>query len=445
MRRPLTAETICGLATPKGISAIAVIRVSGKETFPIIERIFVGKKRPSSSPSYSLLKGHLFDPSKRELVDEVLIAIYHSPNSYTGEDMVEIFCHGGIYCPERILALLLSAGCRPAYPGEFTQRRFLAGKIDLVQAESLLSLISARTELQAKAALRQMSGVFSRRIKEIADSLKELLARVEHKIEFEESGEISEFLPVLTEYQEKVLELLKKGERESFIKEGVNCVIVGKANVGKSSLFNRLVEKERALVTPLPGTTRDAIEETISLGGLPFRLIDTCGLRKRRGKIEALGWKKTKDYLASADLVILILDNSRPLTLEDWEIINATAKQKRILVRNKSDLKSKWGDEGLPSAPLRISCQEGTGIGELVESLRRQFLNGEEEFYISEMRHVELLRKASEALARGRASSYLEILAYELKEALSALGEIIGETTSEEILERIFSRFCVGK
>jgi tRNA modification GTPase len=441
--------TICALATPPGFGAIAIVRVSGKETFPIMEKIFIPnnpEKKFALLPSYSLIRGEIIDPEKQELVDEVLLALYRSPNSYTGEDMVEIFAHGGFYCSEKIISLLLRYGAKPAPPGEFTRRRFLAGKIDLTQAEGVLALTSARTELQARAALKQLKGILSAKITEVGEEMKELLAAVENEIEFEEKETVSleKFQDQLRALSEKISHLLAKGEREIFIKEGVRCPIIGKANVGKSSLFNRLLEKERALVTEIPGTTRDAIEETFSLQGIPFRLIDTCGLRKRKGRLEALGWQKTRDYLADADLVIVVLDGSRPLTAEDKMILDLTAQKRRIIVKNKSDLKPRWSTETNPP-PIPVSCKEGTGIEELKEEMKREFLNGEDEFYLSEMRHYELLKKSATALNRAATASYLEILAYELKTALSALSEITGATTTEEVLERIFSRFCIGK
>ncbi len=439
--------TICALATPQGQGAIAVTRVSGKETFAILDKIFRGKRSPSKLPANHIEKGEIIDPDKDkdELIDEVLIATYHAPNSYTGEDMVEIFSHGGSICAERIISLLCRYGCRRAYPGEFTKRRFLAGKISLPQAEALLFLTQARSELQARVALKQMQGEFTKRIREIGLAIKELLALVENKIEFEEEGTTQEFLPTLAELQRRISELIKKGEKEHYIRDGINCVIVGKTNVGKSSLFNRLLKKERALVTSIPGTTRDAIEETVVLDGLVFRLIDTAGLRIKKGKIEALGWEKTKDYLTNADFVIVVLDNSRSLTEKDWEIIEATQNQRRVLVRNKMDLRSKWNNCPLPSNPLPISCKEGTGIEELKGYLAREFGNQESDFYVSEFRYGELLRKAAERLTSAAQANYLEVLADELKKALLALQEITGEVTSEEILDRIFSRFCIGK
>ncbi|MEO0100796.1 MAG: tRNA uridine-5-carboxymethylaminomethyl(34) synthesis GTPase MnmE [candidate division WOR-3 bacterium] len=444
-------STICALATPPGLSAIAVIRVSGREAFSIVERIFLAsgkEKRLSHLPAQKLIPGEIIDPEAKELIDKVLLATYHSPHSYTGEDMVEIFCHGGFYCPERIISLLLRYGCRQALPGEFTKRRFLAGKIDLAQAEGIMALTSARTELQAQAALKQMKGYLSQRMKEMVGEMKELLAEVENEIEFSEKE--SDFLECcrrrLEKLKERIEELVKKGEKEVFIQKGVKCPIVGKANVGKSSLFNRLLGKERALVTEIPGTTRDAISETISLKGIPFRLIDTCGFRVQREKLEELGWEKTEEYLREADLVIVVLDHSQPLTEEDYEIIRLTAQKKRVIVRNKSDLPPHLteGEEILPP-PLPISCKEGTGIEELKELLARQFLNGEEEFYLSEFRHHDLLRRAAAALGRAQKEPYWETIAYEIKSAINSLAEITGEVTSEEILDRIFSRFCIGK
>ncbi len=442
----MISDPICALATPKGIGAIAVIRVSGKEVFPIVEKIFSRQLAPATFPA--LIKGKIIDPEKKELVDEVVLAVYRSPNSYTGEDMVEIFAHGGLYCPEKIISLLVRYGCRPSYPGEFTKRRFLAGKIDLTQAEALLSLISAQTELQAKTAMSQMQGNLHRRIREIAEDLKDLLAEVEHTIEFDEENK--NFTPSLQEMEAKVKNLIENGEKGVLLSKGITCPIVGRVNVGKSSLFNRLLGKERALVTKIPGTTRDAIEETTDIGSLPFRLIDTCGWRVRKGKLEALGWEKTKDYLSLADLVIVVLDHSRPLTEEDREILKTTADKKRIVVKNKCDRRGRWqkDDHRLKEVSgqiLEISCREGTGIEELKEEMKKQFLNGETDFCLSEIRHLELLKKVQTALEKARATKYLEGIAYELKSAINALGEITGAGVNEEILERIFSRFCVGK
>ncbi len=448
----LENKTIYGLATPPGRSAIAVIRISGPLTVPILKKIFRSKKEYQKFPSRKMLKGEIIDWENNELIDEVMLTIYYSPNSYTGEDMAEIFSHGGFYIPQRICELLKKAGAFLAEPGEFTKRRFFNGKIDLLQAEALLSLISAQTEKQAKMALSQLRGETSFIIKNFSEEIKELLALTEYLIEFADEEEekkigsnIREKIISLNERMEKIL---KKTNFQNKIFQGIRTVLAGRTNVGKSSLFNQLVGRERAIVTEIPGTTRDVIEATVDINGVPFIFCDTAGIDFNMNLIDELSVKKTKEYLENANLILLIFDISLPPQKADYDLLKMTEKRPRFIILNKKDLPHKFPLDFFGKEPyITISAKYGEGIEEIIKKLReyiKNFYSDSDTFLFLE-RQIDCLENALKAFKKTLDTPYWEGVAEELKTALNYLKELLGETTNEEILDKIFSQFCIGK
>lgn len=445
-------RTIYALATPSGKSAIAVIRVSGSLTIPLLKKIFRPQKEYQKLPARKIIKGEIIDFENQELIDEVTVAVYYSPNSYTGEDMAEIFCHGGFYLPQRICEVLKKGGAFLAEPGEFTKRRFLHGKIDLVQAEALLSLISSQTEKQAKMALSQLRGETSLIIKNFSEELKELLTLTEYLIEFAEEEESeklgNEIKQKIISLKERMEKIFKKTNFQKEIFAGIRTVILGRTNVGKSSLFNQLIGKERAIVTEIPGTTRDVIEGMIDIDGFPFILYDTAGIDFNKTLIDELSVKKTKEYLEKANLILLIFDISEPPQKIDYDLLSMTEEKERIIILNKKDLVHKFPLDFFKKEPyLTISAKYGEGIEELIEKLKEYGKNyySDTDTFLFIPRQIDCLERALETFKKTIDIPYWEGVAEELKTALNYLKELLGETTNEEILDRIFSQFCVGK
>ncbi|MEO0135718.1 MAG: tRNA uridine-5-carboxymethylaminomethyl(34) synthesis GTPase MnmE, partial [candidate division WOR-3 bacterium] len=426
--------------------------VSGPLTISILKKIFRPKKEYQKFPARKIIKGEIIDWENNKIIDEVTVAVYYSPNSYTGEDMAEIFSHGGFYLPQRICEILKKAGAILAEPGEFTKRRFLNGKIDLVQAEALLPLISAQTEKQAKMALAQLRGEVSLIIKNFGEELKELLAQTEYLIEFadeEEAKELEKNIKKrIASLNEKMEKIFKRTHFQKKIFQGIKVVLAGRANVGKSSLFNQLLGRERAIVTEIPGTTRDVIEAMIDIDGFPFIFCDTAGIDFNISLIDELSVKKTKEYLEMGDLILLIFDISEPPQEADYDLLRMTKEKDRIIILNKKDLPHKFPLDFLSSEPyLLISAKYGDGIEEIKKRLKKYLQNfySDSDTFLFLPRQIECLEKALAACKNCLNLSYWESIAEELKEALFNLRELLGETTSEEILDKIFSQFCIGK
>lgn len=446
-------DTIAAIATPPGVAGIAVIRISGNASLAIADKVFLGKKRPSANLTHTINYGKIINPKTNEIIDTVLLSVFRAPKSYTGEDMVEISCHGGTLIAETILNLLLRNGARLAEPGEFTKRAVLNGKMDIIQAEAVLDLVQAKTEKARRSAISQLLGTLSKVIDDLTNELKDTLGQIENLIEFEETERPKTLRKIklkLSQIIRKISTLINKGETERFLREGALVVIVGKPNVGKSSIFNRLLDRERAIVTEIPGTTRDTIEEQLILGGIPVRLVDTAGLRPTKGKIETLGVQKTYDYLNEADTVLAVFDNSQIPSAEDQKVIKVTEGKRRLLVLNKIDLKTKFEPNRLNGINgqkfIKTSARYNQGINELKKILIQQFsTNDREGYFITNRRHIEALRRTQAALNQAQKESYLETIALEIRTALEALGEITGKLTSEELLNRIFEQFCIGK
>ncbi|MGB9823906.1 MAG: tRNA uridine-5-carboxymethylaminomethyl(34) synthesis GTPase MnmE [Candidatus Hydrothermia bacterium] len=449
-------DTICAISTPPGIGGVAVIRVSGPDSKLIVSRIL---SNPSTEKFQHGKFFHAFikDPEKNEIVEEAIISYFKSPNSFTGEDVVEISVHGGIFTPKLVLDLLIKNGARLAEPGEFTRRAFLNGKMDLLQVQAMLDLIRAKSELQVKFAMAKLQGELSKKLKNIQKNLFELLREVESRVEFEEDvPELNQYatLRMLNATLQELERLLVEGEKNSLIFDGVKIAIVGKPNVGKSSLFNSLLKIERAIVTPIPGTTRDVLHEELYLEGVPVRIYDTAGLRKSLELVESIGIRKAEEIIESAHIKIFVLDASSPLTQEDLEL-KEKLQGNIIYVLNKIDLgMSDSYNELLASAEypiIKTSCVTGEGLSELESELKnlvkKLILPGTEislsrrESYILKDVYNEL-KEALEAFG----NKPLDIIAFHLHNAARKLDEIFGiGDIPERVLNDIFSNFCIGK
>lgn len=451
------SDTIAAISTPPGESAIAVVRISGPNAIQITDRIFRGKEQPSRFASHVQHLGEIF--SENQLVDQALVSIHRAPASYTGEDLVEISCHGGTLVSAKVLEGCLRAGARAARPGEFTERAFLNGKMDLTQAEAVIDLIRARTDLALRSATEQLEGRLGDQIRKIRDGLIALLAHINASIDFPEEGidpEEGETLRVrLDSVREEIAALLATADQGRVLREGVRVVIYGATNAGKSSLLNRLLGYDRVIVSDTHGTTRDTIEESVNLEGVPIRLLDTAGLRASESELERKGIARTEKSLQFADLRLHIADRNAPKPADfnsrnPSEFNGGTSSSNEFVVLNKSDLpeNSDWKD--FPA--LRISCTTGDGLAELQKEIltriRQQNLRPETAIAIN-TRHRDCLRRALESCDRARTALTGgisgEYVAIDLDEALRAVGEVIGLVDVEQILDSVFSQFCIGK
>jgi len=451
----LSKDTIVAPATAPGEAALAVIRLSGKKAFAVADSVFQGSPKLSEVPSHTIHRGFIFDPVTKEKVDEVLASVFRAPKSYTAEDSVEISCHGGQAVVAAIVELLVRAGARLAAPGEFTQRAFLNGRIDLAQAEAVADLISAHSDASRRASLEQLEGTLSKKVNRLRESLLDVLAEVEANLDFPEEGiepqRAGQITKTLSDVIAQVRTLAKSFKEGKVLREGYSVVIAGRPNVGKSSLLNALLEKERAIVTPLPGTTRDTIEEWAIFSGVPVRLVDTAGLRERGGKIEKEGMRRTEEAIAKSDLVLLMLDASQKPTDEDQRLLSQYQNRKKLLLYNKVDLLTDEPSAAELNGALFISATLGTNLDRLKEKIAKLALpsSGTESVLVTSARHKEALAKgfvyllrAKRGLERGKG---LELVAFELRRAVDSLGEITGKIVTEDILSRIFSKFCIGK
>jgi tRNA modification GTPase len=452
-------DTIAAIATPAGVGGVGIVRVSGPLAEEVAHKIFRPRRDVSQFKSHRLYYGHIIDAETQEVIDEVLIALMRAPHSYTGEDVLEIYAHGGPLILRHILELCLKAGARLAEPGEFTKRAFLNGRLDLTQAEAVLQVINAKTEQELKIATKQLQGYLGEKIEGIRKCLIEFKAHLEVAIDFpEEDIEIVPPKVWLPRIEKEVIapikQLLLAYEHGRVLREGALMAIVGRPNVGKSSLLNRLLREERAIVTPIPGTTRDVIEEMLNIKGIPIRIADTAGLRKTTDAVEAIGVERAKKKIAEADVILWVVDISQALTEEDREIYQEIAGKNVILVLNKCDLPAKVDVasefENLPT--VKISALYGQGIEELEEIIYNLLIGEGKERVVSfvpSLRHKKALEKAFSAVLRIKETIEKGLppvfISVDVQEALDYLGEIIGETTPEEVLNYIFSQFCIGK
>ena len=453
-------DTICAIVTPQGIGGISVIRLSGRDAIDIASRLFHQKSgRPlSEAQTHTLHYGDIIDPASGEKIDEVLVSLMQSPHSFTCEDVVEISCHGGPWVTSRILETFIKEGARLAEPGEFTKRAFLNGRIDLAQAEAVIDIIRARTEEGLRCALWQLEGKLYNEINMLHDDMAGAIALLEAYIDFpeEELGVATEdLLGRVQSVVNRINRLIEGYYRWRPFREGILTTIVGRTNVGKSSLLNTLIGEERAIVTPHPGTTRDIVDGMINIGGIPLRLLDTAGLRMARDLAEEEGIRRMYHTVEMAELILLVLDGSEALTEEDREIMGRTTGRKRVIVINKIDKgDSITKDLDVKDDPVvRISALKGEGIETLKKTIRQTII-GQEMKWEGEAAAGNLRHKAALEGARKELDNFsqavkqrlpLEIQALHLRGAVDLLGEITGTVTTEDILNRIFSEFCIGK
>jgi tRNA modification GTPase len=455
----LPDETIAAIATPLGEGGLAVIRISGRDAFEIADRIFVpsGKSslKTSAAPTHTLQYGHVIH--KGRTLDEVLAAVMRAPRTFTREHVVEFTCHGGILTTKMVFDAVLASGARLAEPGEFTKRAFLNGRIDLAQAEAVADLIAARTELAVAAANEQLAGKLSQRINEARDQMMLTLAHIEAHIDFpDEDIAPDTHEQLLTRLRRAVAfvdELLRTANEGQVLRRGIRAAIIGRPNAGKSSLLNQLLGHDRAIVSAIPGTTRDTIEETANIRGIPVVFIDTAGLREAGDEIEVEGIRRSRTSLERAELILHVLDNSEQFTAADQNYLNEFAAKKRIVVRNKADLPRRLELPALDAPLIEVSCTTGAGLESLKDAIKNLVWAGEIRADMLQVminsRHQDALRRAREATQNTinafRDGQTLEIAAMELRIATNAIGEVVGKTTTEDLLDSIFSQFCIGK
>ena len=460
---PREEKTIAAISTPFGESGIGIVRISGSLAESIAKILFKPKKDQTYFISHHFHFGEIIDPQNGHPVDEVLIVLMKSPKTYTREDIVEIHCHGGYFALQKVLELVLKNGARIALPGEFTKRAFLNGRIDLTQAEAVIDLIKAKTKTSLEIANQQLRGGLYGEMRDLKSRLIDYLALIEAHIDFPEEeiepislGEMKQELKIMIQ---KIEGWVASYEEGKVFREGISCAIIGKTNVGKSSLFNVLLKEDRAIVTPIPGTTRDVIEEVLNIYGIPVRLMDTAGLRKAMDFIEQEGVRRAKERIADADFALLMLDGSLPLDMDDMEIFEEIKGKKKVVIINKNDLPLKVSLEEMKKQfqqdPIvSISCLKNEGIEGLKEAIYNSLIHREvrispEHLIVANVRHKKGLSQAMEALLRGleglEGETSFEFIAFEIHSALEALGDLAGETTNEEVLNRIFEQFCIGK
>jgi tRNA modification GTPase len=455
-------DTIAAIATPYGESGIGVVRISGPSVEKVATRLFRPKKRTARLRSHHLFYGEIIDPENGKALDEVLLTLMRGPKTYTREDVLEINCHGGYLVLKRVLEVVLGQGVRLAQPGEFTKRAFLNGRIDLSQAEAVVDVIRAKTAKSLRIANQQLRGNLSHQVEGLRARVVRGLAQVEALIDFpDEEMEIDEDVMRmnLEESRRGVEGLIESYEEGRIYRDGVSVSIVGKTNVGKSSLLNVLLKENRAIVTPIPGTTRDVIEEVLNIHEIPIRLVDTAGMRRASDPIEREGVRLAKGKVAEADMVIVVVDGSRGLDAHDWEIMDEVREKKKVVAVNKRDLPLKISMEQIQGAlpdtrVVEISALKNRGVDKLREclysTLTRDGIGPDTgEAVVANARHKKALEESLQCLRRARegmeGKTPFEFVALELRSCLDHLGEIGGETTTEDVLECIFSQFCIGK
>lgn len=446
-------DTIVAISTSVGEGAISIIRLSGHDALNIASKVFT--KDLTKVDSHTIHYG--FITSNNEKIDEVLVSVMKAPKTFTREDIVEINCHGGIATTNKVLEVLLENGARLAEPGEFTKRAFLNGRIDLLEAEATMDLISSKAESARKISINTLTGETSNLIKNLRSELVKIISNIEVNIDYPEYEDIEvltneSILPDIKKFKEKLEEIIKKSEDSKVIKEGIRVGIIGRPNVGKSSLLNSLLEEEKAIVTDVPGTTRDIVEGSLIVSGIPLNIIDTAGIRKTEDTVEKIGVEKSLKIIDTSDLLIYILNNNEEITEEEKEILEKTKSKKRITVVNKIDLKTKLNKKLLDSY-IEISVKENIGIDKIKDEIKRLFNIGEistnDMTYLSNARSIALLKKSlnniNDAINEINNNNPIDIVELSLKESWNNLGEVIGETYTDELLDELFSRFCLGK
>ena len=463
----MKTDTITAIATAMTNSGIGIVRISGEESFTIIDRIYrskKGDKKLSQQKSHTVHYGYICDGEK--IIDEVMVLIMKAPNSYTAEDTVEIDCHGGTLVMKRILETVIKYGARPAEPGEFTKRAFLNGRIDLSQAESVIDVINAKNDFALESSIHQLQGKVKEKIKEIRGKVIHEIAFIESALDdpehFSMDGYGEKLMNIMKQISVEIEVLLASSENGALLKEGINTVIIGKPNAGKSSLMNVLLGRERAIVTDIAGTTRDVLEEQINLNGITLNIVDTAGIRDTEDIVEKIGVDKAKEYLLNADLIIYVVDSSTELDKNDEEIISMLSDKKAVILLNKSDLLQVTSEEVLREVleekkiekqVISISAKERTGIDKLEDTIKEMFFQGEisfnDEIYITNVRQKTALQSALQSFQLVQQSIENDMpedfYSIDLMSAYEELGSIIGEAVGEDLVNEIFSKFCMGK
>ncbi|MBP2622428.1 tRNA uridine-5-carboxymethylaminomethyl(34) synthesis GTPase MnmE [Streptococcus oricebi] len=451
-------DTIAAISTPLGEGAIGIVRLSGKDSLAIAQKIFQGKDL-SKVASHTLNYGHIIDPGKQEVLDEVILGVMRSPKTFTREDIIEINTHGGIAVTNQILQLAIKEGARLAEPGEFTKRAFLNGRVDLTQAEAVMDLIRAKTDKAMNIAVQQLDGSLSKLINDTRQEILNTLAQVEVNIDYPEYDDVEEMTTQLLrektqEFEQLLSRLLKTARRGKILREGLSTAIIGRPNVGKSSLLNNLLREDKAIVTDIAGTTRDVIEEYVNINGVPLKLIDTAGIRDTEDLVEQIGVERSKKALEEADLVLLVLNASQALTPQDRQLLEISQNSQRIILLNKTDLPQKIEEDQLPEDFIKISVLENTNIDQIEEKINQLFFENaglveQDATYLSNARHISLIEQALASLQAVNQGLELgmpvDLLQIDMTRTWEILGEITGDAAPDELITQLFSQFCLGK
>ncbi|MBU5272658.1 tRNA uridine-5-carboxymethylaminomethyl(34) synthesis GTPase MnmE [Staphylococcus caprae] len=456
-------DTITSISTPMGEGAIGIVRLSGPQAIEIGDTLYKGKKKLAEVDTHTINYGHIVDPETNETVEEVMISVLRAPKTFTREDIIEINCHGGILTINRILELTMTYGARMAEPGEYTKRAFLNGRIDLSQAEAVMDFIRSKTDRASKVAMNQIEGRLSDLIKGQRQSILEILAQVEVNIDYPEYDDVedatTEFLLEQSKnIKEEINRLLETGTQGKIMREGLSTVIVGRPNVGKSSMLNNLIQDNKAIVTEVAGTTRDVLEEYVNVRGVPLRLVDTAGIRDTEDIVEKIGVERSRKALSEADLILFVLNNNEPLTEDDQTLYEVIKNEDVIVIINKTDLEQRLDmnevKEMIGNMPLiQTSMLKQEGIDELEIQIRDLFFGGEVQnqdmTYVSNSRHISLLKQArhsiQDAIDAAESGVPMDMVQIDLTRTWEILGEIIGESASDELIDQLFSQFCLGK
>ena len=451
-------DTIAAISTPLGEGAIGIVRLSGTDSFAIAQKIFKGKDL-SKVASHTLTYGHIVDPQTGKVMDEVMVGAMKSPKTFTREDIIEINTHGGIAVTNEILQLAIREGARMAEPGEFTKRAFLNGRVDLTQAEAVMDIIRAKTDKAMNIAVKQLDGSLSDLINNTRQEILNTLAQVEVNIDYPEYDDVEEATTAVVrektlEFEQLLTNLLRTARRGKILREGISTAIIGRPNVGKSSLLNNLLREDKAIVTDIAGTTRDVIEEYVNINGVPLKLIDTAGIRETDDIVEQIGVERSKKALKEADLVLLVLNASEPLTTQDRQLLEISQETNRIILLNKTDLPEAIETAELPDDVIRISVLKNQNIDKIEERINNLFFENaglveQDATYLSNARHISLIEKAVESLQAVNEGLELgmpvDLLQVDLTRTWEILGEITGDAAPDELITQLFSQFCLGK
>ncbi|MCG1509729.1 tRNA uridine-5-carboxymethylaminomethyl(34) synthesis GTPase MnmE [Staphylococcus epidermidis] len=456
-------DTITSISTPMGEGAIGIVRLSGPQAIEIGDILYKGKKKLSEVETHTINYGHIIDPETNETVEEVMVSVLRAPKTFTREDIIEINCHGGILTINRILELTMTYGARMAEPGEYTKRAFLNGRIDLSQAEAVMDFIRSKTDRASKVAMNQIEGRLSDLIKKQRQSILEILAQVEVNIDYPEYDDVEDattdfLLAQSKRIKEEINRLLETGAQGKIMREGLSTVIVGRPNVGKSSMLNNLIQDNKAIVTEVAGTTRDVLEEYVNVRGVPLRLVDTAGIRDTEDIVEKIGVERSRKALSEADLILFVLNNNEPLTEDDQTLFEVIKNEDVIVIINKTDLEQRLDvselREMIGDMPLiQTSMLKQEGIDELEIQIKDLFFGGEVQnqdmTYVSNSRHISLLKQArqsiQDAIDAAESGIPMDMVQIDLTRTWEILGEIIGESASDELIDQLFSQFCLGK